>query len=102
MRALGSLMGFVMLAGCVAVAPARVTDNPNPPPPAVRAEAIPPPPLSERLQIWQPGHWDWDGAGGYVWREGSWVDRAGHGTAWQDGYWSNSTGVWIWVPAHWV
>ncbi len=94
-----ALLGALTLAGCTA--PTGVAYNPNPPPPPVRAEIIPLPPVSEQVSIWQPGHWDWAG-NGYAWREGRWVQRAGHGTTWQDGYWSNASAQWTWVPAHWV
>ena len=95
-----ALAGLLALAGCT-VTPAGVVYNPYPQPPPVRIETIPPPPVSAVSLIWQPGHWDWNGQG-YLWQSGRWVERAGHGTTWQDGYWSNASGVWTWVPAHWV
>lgn len=95
------LLAVLFLAGCMPQPPAPMLSNPNPQPPPVRAEVIPKPPVSEEPLIWQPGHWDWEGAG-YVWREGDWVKRAGHGTQWQDGYWTTSNGVWVWQPPHWL
>ena len=95
-----TLLGSLALTACNGAA--GVAYNPNPPPPPVREEVIPKPPVSEIVLIWQPGHWDWDGTGGYFWRTGEYVDRQGHGTQWQDGYWTNASGRWSWIPAHWV
>lgn len=80
---------------------ATAAANPYPPPPPVRTEVIPKPPVSGDPLIWQPGHWDWV-SNGYAWVPGEWTKRAGHGTEWQDGYWSNQSGTWTWVPAHWL
>jgi hypothetical protein len=89
------------LAGCTAPIPQSAA-NPYPPAPAVQAEVIPKPPVSEDPLIWQPGHWDWTG-GSYVWTPGAWEPREGHGTSWQDGYWSQGPGgQWVWIPAHWL
>jgi hypothetical protein len=93
-----ALAGF--LAGCGGASNLS-TSNPNPPPPAVREETIPKPPVTEEPVIWQPGHWDWIN-GGYVWEPGEWVKRAGHGTLWMDGHWSNEDGGWVWKRAHWM
>ncbi len=98
--AVGSLLLFGLMA-CTPQGPLPVAGNPNPPPPPVRTEVIPKPPVSEAPLIWEPGHWDWAGTG-YSWREGEWVPRAGHGSQWQDGYWSNQNGTWSWLPAHWM
>lgn len=69
--------------------------------PPVRAERIPAPPGSRITQIWQPGHWDWDGQA-YLWADGEWVPRAGHGPLWQDGFWRRLGMAFVWVPAHWL
>lgn len=102
MRSKILVAALALLNGCYVAPVAPYALNPNPPPPPVRAETIPPPPVSEEAQSWQPGHWDFDGHGGYLWREGQWVARAGHGAQWLDGYWADQGGVWTWVPAHWV
>ena len=73
----------------------------HPPVPAVLAEYVPRPPSSRVPLIWQPGHYDWDGAR-YLWRTGAWVIRADHGTLWQDGYWQSAAPVSVWVPGHWL
>ena len=94
------ILTLLALAACDS--PARVAYRPMPPPPPVLTETISKPPVSGVVLIWQPGHWDWDGAGSYFWRAGDWVDREGHGTQWQDGYWGVVDGRMAWVAAHWV
>ena len=90
---------LLLLGGCVIQNYAPANPNPSVPPPLV--EAMPLPPVSGELQVWQPGHWNWAG-NGYVWQHGAWIAREGHGTLWQDGFWSLSGGVWSWVPGHWT
>ena len=90
-------LACVILAGC-AVAPAQ---NPYPAPPPTQVEIIPKPPVSATPLVWQPGHYEWNGAG-YVWYPGQYVPQAGHGTLWQPGYWANTGGAWSWQPGHWV
>lgn len=86
----------LMLAGCVG------SGLGEPPPiPPVRAERIPMAPPSKITQIWQPGHWDWDGQG-YRWLDGEWVPRNGHGPLWQDGFWRRRGNDHAWIPAHWL
>ena len=93
----GSLiaMAALCLLGCM---PASRSYPPVPAPPA---EMVPAPPRSSVPLIWQPGHYDWDGAR-YIWVPGHWVDRAGHGTLWQDGYWQRAGAGFTWVPPHWM
>lgn len=70
--------------------------------PPIRAERIPAAPSSKITQIWQPGHWEWDGRD-YHWLKGEWVPRSGHGPLWQDGYWRRAgNNKFAWVPAHWL
>jgi len=85
-----------LLAGCVPAPP-----PPHPPIPPIRSEQVPVPPQSSAVLIWQPGHYDWNGAS-YLWVPGEWVDRARHGTLWQDGYWQDSPRSSVWIPAHWL
>jgi hypothetical protein len=101
----GALLGGVLalgaaLAGC-AQQQQEIAACPVAPPPT--REEIPKPPVSEHMQIWQPGHWDWNGAA-YTWRPGAWVPRQGQSNQWMDGYWSRSTvpGPCSWTPAHWL
>lgn len=84
------------LAACVGPS---LSEPPAVPP--VRAERIPKPPASRTTQIWQPGHWDWDGRN-YRWLEGEWVPRSGHGPLWQDGFWRRRGNAFAWTPAHWM
>ncbi len=67
----------------------------------MQAERVPTPPPSTETLIWQPGHYDWDGAD-YVWIHGRWVPRAGHGPLWQDGFWRHTAAGPVWVPGHWL
>ncbi|MBU6498887.1 MAG: YXWGXW repeat-containing protein, partial [Rhodospirillales bacterium] len=71
------------------------------PPP--KNEVIPKPPVSEQTQVWQPGHWDWDGSS-YAWTPGAWVKRGGHSNQWMDGYWTRNVapGPCHWVSPHWM
>ncbi len=94
-----ALATLLLLGGCVVENTAPAPSYP--PVPAPLAEQTPLPPVSGELQIYQPGHWDWDGRG-YVWQHGAWVPRAGHGSLWQDGFWSLTGGRWVWVPGHWT
>ena len=71
-----------------------------PPVPALIPEIAPKPPISAEASIWQPGYWDWTGAG-YEWRPGLHVRAPEGGNLWMPGYWDNSTGGWVWRPAHW-
>ena len=70
--------------------------------PPMKAEEQPKPPVSEDEQLWQPGHWDWDGRT-YAWRPGVWILRAG-GNLWMDGHWTRDQipAPCAWVPSHWV
>ncbi len=86
----------LILSSCVA----GLGGDPPPIPP-VRAERIPAAPPSRVTQIWQPGHWDWDGRD-YAWSDGEWVPRSGHGSLWQDGFWRRRGNDHVWVPAHWL
>ena len=74
-----------------------------PVPPARRTEVIPKPPVSEQVQLWQPGHWDYSN-GGYVWVAGQWVLRGNKSGQWFDGYWTRDAAPspCHWVPAHWL
>ena len=71
--------------------------------PDPRAETIAKAPVAEFRQIWQPGHWDWDGRG-YTWTEGVWVKAEGKGNLWMAGTWDRpvTPGACQWVPAHWM
>lgn len=98
-----NLRALIRPAGLLLALSACEIPAPTEPPaiPPVRAERIPAAPASSITQIWQPGHWDWDGHD-YRWRDGDWVPRSGHGPLWQDGYWQRSGRGFAWVPAHWL
>ncbi|HVB67585.1 MAG TPA: hypothetical protein VNE67_06980 [Acetobacteraceae bacterium] len=96
-----ALLGLTLLAGCAA--PASTTAGyPYPPVPPPRAEVIPKPPVTAVPLLWEPGHWDWTGAG-YVWQSGRYVPRDGHNGMFMPGWWrQNPSGAYQWVPAHWL
>lgn len=74
-----------------------------PVPPTRRVESIPKPPVSEQVQLWQPGHWDYSN-GNYAWVPGQWVPRGNKSGEWFDGYWTRDAAPspCRWVPAHWL
>jgi hypothetical protein len=90
-------LACIALAGCTVNTAAP---SPYPAPPPTQVEIIPKPPVSAVPLVWQPGHYEWNGAG-YVWYPGEYVQRAGHGTLWQPGYWSRTGAVWAWQRGHW-
>lgn len=92
-----------LLALPLAVASCAYPSSPPPVPP-LQAEVIPKPPVSAIPLMWQPGHWNWNGAG-YDWAPGEYVPAAGHGNLWMPGYWAAGPGgagaPLVWQPAHW-
>jgi hypothetical protein len=99
MNRIGSILfaaGVALAAsGCVATVTA-----PYPAVPAARVEVIPPAPSV--AVVWEPGHWQWNGAS-YEWVPGHYVERAAvTGTQWVTGHWENRAGGWVWVPGHWA
>jgi hypothetical protein len=85
-----------LLAGCAAST--TVAYPPVPPP---RPETIPNPPVSAAPLIWQPGHWNWTGAG-YAWEPGMYVPQGSHSNMFMPGYWQQTSAGWTWQPAHWM
>jgi hypothetical protein len=63
--------------------------------PALRYEAVPPPPRGVRM-VWQPGHYQWNGAD-YMWIPGQYVPARETYHRWVHGHWDGP----VWVPAHW-
>ncbi len=100
LSALAALLAIGVLAsGCQ-----TVKENTTCPTlPALRPESRPKPPVMEAEQIWQPGHWDWNGTS-YHWRDGVWIKREGRSNLWMDGLWvrDQTIGPCRWAPAHWV
>lgn len=95
-----SFAGSLALAGCDTV---NENTGACPVPPPLQAETRPKPPVSEDTQIWQPGHWDWNGST-YAWREGAWIKQGTGSNLWMDGHWArdHAPAPCYWVPAHWV
>jgi WXXGXW repeat (2 copies) len=97
-RHLAGLLGAMLLAGCAVNTP---SPSSYPPVPALVVETVPNPPVTTTPLIWQPGHWNWNGAN-YVWEGGQYVPRTGLSGIWQPGYWTRGpSGGWVWQPAHW-
>ena len=69
-------------------------------PPALPAETIPLPPVSEEELIWQPGDWAYFG-GSYRYEPGHYVPRAGRRAAWAFGHWAGRSPHYVWVPGGW-
>jgi hypothetical protein len=88
-------LAVAVLTGCV------MQSAPYPLVPALAVEQMPNPPVTEVPLIWQPGHWNWTGAG-YVWQPGEYVPKAGHGGLWMAGYWAQTPSGWAWQPPHWM
>ncbi len=95
MRGVPTVFALCLLTvgGCAATRPS------HPPIPPYQTEDVPLPPVSAVVVVWQPGHFDWDGAD-YKWVPGEWVERKS--TTWLDGYWDETKPTPVWVPAHWV
>ncbi len=79
--------------------PAPVVAVPYPAIPPLREEVRPPPPRGPRL-VWQPGHWQWNGAE-YVWNEGRWLPQRVVTQRWEPGQWVDRGGRWVWVEPGW-
>jgi hypothetical protein len=96
-------IGSILFAGGVALAAAgcvATVTTPYPVVPAPRVEVIPTAPST--TVVWEPGHWQWNGAT-YEWVPGRYVERAAIvGTQWVNGHWENRGGGWVWVPGHWA
>jgi WXXGXW repeat (2 copies) len=90
---LAALAAALCVAGCV-VTPA----NPYPAPPPLQAEVVPTPAVG---QVWEPGHWQWNGVQ-YAWVPGRYIAQAPGVTHWVHGRWVLQGGAWVWVPGHWV
>ena len=74
----------------------------QPPPP--RDEPPPPPPTTTTtVQIWETGHWAWNGTD-WVWAHGQYVVRPPTVTTtaiWHPGHWIQQPNGWLWVEGHW-
>jgi hypothetical protein len=96
-----SLAAGLALSGCSTV---EKNTGACPVPPLPQSEIRPKPPVSEHQQIWQPGHWDWNGSA-YSWRPGQWILRSSvSSNQWFEGNWTRDQvpGPCHWVPAHWM
>ena len=97
------LLAGLFTAATLALAGCAATPAPPPVPPA-RTETIPLPPVAGGVpQLWEPGHWDWNGRS-YDWIPGQWIARGNRSTTFMPGFWMKNpnTGAWTWQPAHWA
>lgn len=70
-------------------------------PPPLRTEVIPVIPRERaELEVWQPGHWRWDGHE-HVWVEGRYVARPRRGAEWVPAHYDRRPGGWVYVDGHW-
>ncbi len=90
-----SALCAVALSGCLGTGPT------HPPVPATPDEQVPVPPPSTTTLIWQPGHYDWDGAH-YLWVRGEWTASTGETRLWRDGFWDTVNKQPVWVPGRWL
>jgi hypothetical protein len=86
------------LLALLACAPQVVAPPPVPPP---QAEAQPLPPISADVQVWRPGHWEWDGRG-YFWIPGEYQVKGNLSGQYQQGHWEQAPNGWVWVPWRWL
>lgn len=67
-------------------------------PPALRVEAVPPPPPYPA--VWQPGFWRWDGHH-YLWARGHYVRPPRERHEWVAGHWEVHPSGHFWVEGFW-
>lgn len=97
-----ALLLLPILTGCAA--PPRIVQMvcPTLPSKAVTPHPDPLPPISNRAQVMQPGHWNWVD-GNYVWEGPAWV-LPPHlpPVIWTDGFWTPNGGGCAWTPGHFL
>jgi hypothetical protein len=70
-------------------------------PPPLRTEVIPVLPRERvELEVWQPGHWRWDGRE-HVWVEGHYVARPRRDAEWVPAHYDRRPGGWVFIDGHW-
>lgn len=87
------LAAALVLAGCGS----QMASYPSAP--ALPAETIPKPPVSEAELVWRPGDWLYVG-GSYRYDPGHYEPRSDH-TLWTRGHWTGTRGNYAWVPGAW-
>jgi WXXGXW repeat (2 copies) len=93
-------MRTLLLATAAVIGLSAVAIAQPAPPPALRYEAVPPPPAGGAM-IWRPGTWRWYG-NRYVWVGGGYIARPAVYGRWVPGHWGpGGPGGWHWVEAHW-
>ncbi len=95
--------GLVLVAGLGGVASPAFADEIiiTREPPPLRTEVIPVLPRERaELEVWQPGHWRWDGRE-HVWVEGHYAPRPRREAVWVAPHYDRRPGGWIFVEGHW-
>lgn len=92
-----AIAAAVMLTGCVNT----MTTAAYPAIPPLQPETIPNPPVTDIPLLWQPGHWNWNGAG-YEWQPGLYIPRDDHGGTYLPGHWELTNAGYTWVPFQWL
>jgi hypothetical protein len=70
-------------------------------PPPLRQEVIPVLPSGRaEVEIWQPGHWRWDGRE-HVWVAGHYAERPRRGAEWVPAHYDRRAGGWVFIEGHW-
>lgn len=99
----GLVSGIAIAAGMGATASSARADEIiiTREPPPLRQEVIPAlPPARAELEVWQPGHWRWDGRE-HVWVEGHYVARPRRGAEWIPAHYDRRPGGWVFIEGHW-
>jgi hypothetical protein len=94
-----SLLATICLTAGVMLAPLTSLASetlPSEAPPPNQVEPIPAPQIG---QVWDAGHWEWNGTT-YWWRRGAWRD-ARPGSHWVADRWEQVGTEWHRVPGHW-
>lgn len=92
---------LISLGACsVRPPPGQFGQTASVPPPAPRAEIVPPPPGPADQLVWVPGHWTWTG-NGHAWEAGHYEQRPRLGAVYEAGHWQQTAAGWSWVPGYW-
>jgi WXXGXW repeat (2 copies) len=95
------VLSFVMLSSIAFVinSGAREFTEPYPPPPPP-AQMEEPPMAPAPVDVWIPGHWQWNGHD-YVWARGQWLEPPNASAVWVPSHWEWNGYEWISIPGHW-
>lgn len=94
-----SVLATILLSAGAMLAPLSgfaAESFPTEAPPPNQAENTPAPKLG---QVWDAGHWEWNGKA-YWWRRGAWRDQRA-GQHWVQDRWEQVGEQWHHIPGHW-